>query len=333
MNSSSPENLSSDRKKAIKELVRGRELTNQLLTRLVLGKPHAGEFAADELVVKIMGSFSETIMIILNGSGATIDEAVGSPSSDGRKSEDSGESSKCTPPAMKDRRGCYKRRKTSQTWTRETPTLIDDGHAWRKYGQKVILNAKHPRNYFRCTHKFDQGCQATKQVQLTEDEPPMYRTTYHGFHTCKNPLIKSPHHDDHISLDSGRNSVLLNFGSNSNPNPNSNHNKSSHNPYFPTTITTTTTFPLIKQEYKEDQKPSDLNPNQLSASNYFWSPDLAMFESSGPLTGLSSGSDHGDVISSGVYSCTASTHSHGLDMDDMMVGAVDFADDVLQFEF
>nr|GEZ84824.1 RNA-directed DNA polymerase, eukaryota, reverse transcriptase zinc-binding domain protein [Tanacetum cinerariifolium] len=27
-------------------------------------------------------------------------------------------------------------------------------------------------NYYRCTHKFDQGCRATKQVQKTEDEPP-----------------------------------------------------------------------------------------------------------------------------------------------------------------
>lgn len=48
------------------------------------------------------------------------------------------------------------------------------------------------RNYFRCTHKFDQGCLALKQVQQIQDDPPLVRTTYHGHHTCKN-FHKSVH--------------------------------------------------------------------------------------------------------------------------------------------
>ena len=36
-------------------------------------------------------------------------------------------------------------RKNSQSWIRITPNFHDDGYAWRKYGQKVILNAKHQR--------------------------------------------------------------------------------------------------------------------------------------------------------------------------------------------
>ena len=35
-------------------------------------------------------------------------------------------------------------RKNSETWTAVSST-IEDGHAWRKYGQKEILNAKFPR--------------------------------------------------------------------------------------------------------------------------------------------------------------------------------------------
>ncbi|KAF8397048.1 hypothetical protein HHK36_018686 [Tetracentron sinense] len=35
--------------------------------------------------------------------------------------------------------------RTSETWTKVSPTPIDDGRAWRKYGQKEILNAKYPR--------------------------------------------------------------------------------------------------------------------------------------------------------------------------------------------
>lgn len=46
-----------------------------------------------------------------------------------------------------------KRRTTTETWTKDTPTLFEDGHAWRKYGQKVILNAKHPRYQHICLLK------------------------------------------------------------------------------------------------------------------------------------------------------------------------------------
>lgn len=42
------------------------------------------------------------------------------------------------------------------------------------------------RCYYRCTHKDDQGCQATKQVQQKDNEdPPKYVVTYNKQHTCK----------------------------------------------------------------------------------------------------------------------------------------------------
>lgn len=47
------------------------------------------------------------------------------------------------------------------------------------------------RCYFRCSHKPDQGCRATKQVQQMEDDPKMYHITYIGHHTCKR-TFKSP---------------------------------------------------------------------------------------------------------------------------------------------
>ncbi|WCJ33454.1 WRKY DNA-binding protein 70 [Euphorbia peplus] len=75
-------------------------------------------------------------------------------------------------------------RKNRHTWSKDTCYLTDDGFQWRKYGQKVIQNEKYPRNYFRCTHKDDQGCLATKQVQRIQQDPPIYRTTYYGHHTC-----------------------------------------------------------------------------------------------------------------------------------------------------
>ncbi|XP_062198729.1 transcription factor WRKY19-like [Phragmites australis] len=61
---------------------------------------------------------------------------------------------------------------------------VDDGHSWRKYGQKEILGAKHPRGYYRCTHRHSQGCAATKQVQRTDEDPTLFDVIYHGAHTC-----------------------------------------------------------------------------------------------------------------------------------------------------
>ncbi|KAJ8444727.1 hypothetical protein Cgig2_030401 [Carnegiea gigantea] len=57
---------------------------------------------------------------------------------------------------------------------------LDDGYTWRKYGQKDILGAKHPR----CTHRHTRGCGATKQVQRTDEDPTIFHVIYRGEHTC-----------------------------------------------------------------------------------------------------------------------------------------------------
>lgn len=62
------------------------------------------------------------------------------------------------------------------------------------------------RSYFRCTHKYTQGCKATKQVQKVELEPRMFSITYIGTHTCntnaETPKIKACDHHDEIIMDS-----------------------------------------------------------------------------------------------------------------------------------
>ncbi|KAI9108019.1 hypothetical protein K1719_020892 [Acacia pycnantha] len=116
-----------------------------------------------------------------------------------------------------------------QTWVEETKrSPKEDGHAWRKYGQKIILKAKHPRNYYRCTHKHDQGCEAIKQVQKIQDDPPLFRTTYFGHHTCTNPL------NPHIFLDSydlinSTSAFILSF-ENNNQNINNNNLSTTFDP-------------------------------------------------------------------------------------------------------
>lgn len=83
----------------------------------------------------------------------------------------------------------HKKRKIMPKWTKEVrvdsgAADVGDGCSWRKYGQKGILGAKHPRCYFRCRHRATQGCPATKQVQRSDGDPLLFRVIYHGEHTC-----------------------------------------------------------------------------------------------------------------------------------------------------
>ncbi|KAJ4832558.1 hypothetical protein Tsubulata_000129 [Turnera subulata] len=305
-------NLPSDRMKAVNELVQGREFANQL--KAILNNPKGisddglALFSREDLVTKILNSFTNTLSILNRADSSSGEVSDQFPATShrcgGRKlSEDSGESSKSS--TGKDRRGCYKRRKTAHSWTKESSTLIEDGFAWRKYGQKKILDAKYPRNYYRCTHKFDQGCQATKQVQQVEEE--LYSTTYCGHHTCKSIVKASELFLDSADADS---TIFLSFSTTKGEDNISGDNLD--NPFFPS-------FQSIKQENNQDNISSNLTHHQYSSSSeYLVSPDLSTF-------------DHADVIS-GVNSSSTTASAHGLDMG-MMVGSVSFIDDVLQFEF
>ncbi|KMT14952.1 hypothetical protein BVRB_3g064600 [Beta vulgaris subsp. vulgaris] len=89
----------------------------------------------------------------------------------------------------KQRKGVIESNKKARFLT-ETTTQVDDGFAWRKYGQKEILSAKYPRHYYRCTHRHSQGCCATKQVQKN-DEGNTYSILYLGLHSCSTGIIAS----------------------------------------------------------------------------------------------------------------------------------------------
>lgn len=70
---------------------------------------------------------------------------------------------------------------------RRTSSTLADGYMWRKYGQKVTRGHKHPRCYYRCTHKFDQGCNASRRVQRSDEDPLIYDISYSGVHSCAPP--------------------------------------------------------------------------------------------------------------------------------------------------
>jgi hypothetical protein len=61
-----------------------------------------------------------------------------------------------------------------------------DRYEWRKYGKKRINGTHFTKSYFRCTHKDDMGCLATKYVQQKDSisDPPVFQVTYNSEHTC-----------------------------------------------------------------------------------------------------------------------------------------------------
>ncbi|WVZ54791.1 hypothetical protein U9M48_005537 [Paspalum notatum var. saurae] len=76
-------------------------------------------------------------------------------------------------------------RKDERSWTSDTYAPYDDGHQWRKYGEKKLSNSNFPRFYYRCTYKNDMKCPATKQVQQKDtSDPPLFSVTYFNHHTC-----------------------------------------------------------------------------------------------------------------------------------------------------
>ncbi|KAG5616324.1 hypothetical protein H5410_016148 [Solanum commersonii] len=170
-------------KRLINELVEGKIFVVQLQS--LLKQPNESVLAV-ELIRKIWGSFSQAITV-LNSLGNS-DNSLTQSQIEEVDQPNSGSGLKMKK-EKQDRRGCYKRRKTSGSWMRESETM-NDGCAWRKYGQKKILNSKYPRCYYRCTHKYDQECRATKQVQIIQENPiKMYQTTYFGNHTCNSTKI------------------------------------------------------------------------------------------------------------------------------------------------
>ncbi|XP_061362374.1 WRKY DNA-binding transcription factor 70-like [Gastrolobium bilobum] len=263
--------LSNGRKEMEQELLRGRDIANQLLEVLVhKSNTHHEDVRgsmlpfAEDLVRKVLRSFTNTLFI-LNTSNDVSNEVVVpitvrdfSSSANCQKPEDTDETRESffNP---KSRRGCYKRKSTAPTWEKDSSNLIEDGYAWRKYGQKMTMNAKYLRSYFRCTHKNEQGCPAIKQVQRIQDYPPLYRTTYYGHHKCKSSINSEMILEPNSSSGS---SIFLSF----------NNSLSSKEEYpFSSSL-----FASTKHEPMEVIPNDHVAHNQLSSSDYLMPCDYEL---------------------------------------------------------
>ncbi|CAL9780251.1 unnamed protein product [Musa acuminata subsp. burmannicoides] len=85
------------------------------------------------------------------------------------------------------------RRDSRRNYVRQEVTAapFNDGHQWRKYGEKTIAGCIFPRGYYRCTYSKDQRCEAKKQVQQQDcGVPSLFLVIYKGEHTCKSMVLR-----------------------------------------------------------------------------------------------------------------------------------------------
>ncbi|XP_065046045.1 transcription factor WRKY45-1-like [Musa acuminata AAA Group] len=183
-------------KAAMEELIRGQEQVTRLQSMLKdMLPPEYPSGPAADLLIEVLSSFSKALSLLDLGSSAEANP----PSSNG------GVRRKMQSPRRVSCRG----RQHPNTCRTTFLKTIEDGFTWRKYGQKNIYGAKHPRSYYRCIHKHGQGCQATRQVQRTELDDSTFAITYMGDHTCTDattPRDQPTHHD----ITSGSNTAAAN---------------------------------------------------------------------------------------------------------------------------
>ncbi|KAG9139510.1 hypothetical protein Leryth_024007 [Lithospermum erythrorhizon] len=290
----------------VMELVKGKEYANQLqaiLSKIVLGDEEVA--LGEELAHKVLRSFTDTlarVSLCRTNKLGQIKTSV---------EKDFGESGKKRPAEMmKDKRGCYRRRKDVISWVIVSPTT-EDGYAWRKYGQKAIQNSKHPRCYFRCTHKFDRDCKALKHVEKIEgDGLILYKTTYISQHTCKDQTRAQIIVDSEVTDSTSMIDFRVKM-----PTSNSLHHIPPTNNNFVPPI-------IIKQESNGDTK-SDLTDNLSSiASSAIW-PAVVGSEGYSPKMA----SIHDQEVASSLYAGDASTSLGDLDIKSLI------SDKFLDFPF
>ncbi|VVB16819.1 unnamed protein product [Arabis nemorensis] len=169
--------MNSPHEKAVKAILYGHSCAMRLKMRLDDPMADSGSVSSYDLAKSIVDCFSNAISVL----------------SDKPKSEDdqfSDLSSMDSPPPHPQKKQSKKRKidstNSSENWRDDSPDpLYDDGFLWRKYGQKSIKKSHHQRSYYRCSYNIDHNCEARKHEQKIKDNPPVYRTTYFGQHTCK----------------------------------------------------------------------------------------------------------------------------------------------------
>lgn len=163
---------------ASEELIKGREFATQLEALL------RERSSANQAQISIMTE----VMATISGALVSLDRSQKTEELLQHEDDENARKKLKIQSVQRRQRGCYRRRSHPFTSRTIASNSAEDGHAWRKYGQKVIHSNKFPRCYYRCTHKYDQDCKATRQVQRSEEDPSLFVITYFGEHTCRGPM-------------------------------------------------------------------------------------------------------------------------------------------------
>ncbi|XP_024012297.1 probable WRKY transcription factor 62 [Eutrema salsugineum] len=226
--------MKSCQQKAMETLLHGHGCANQL--KLIMDQAQSDtSMEREDLAKSVLHCFSDALSIL-------IDTNDHHHHQDDQSNNSSPQDS--SPVLESGRKSLNKRgRKTSMAESsdyrrHESPNPIyHDGFLWRKYGQKQIKESGHQRyihihilaytyillggfqlikkkksiydengrSYYKCAYTKDQNCEAKKQVQMIQHNPPLYSTTYFGHHTCQLhqayatfPIDESDPQDSHM---------------------------------------------------------------------------------------------------------------------------------------
>lgn len=171
--------MNSHHEKAVQAIMYGHSCAMTLKLRLDDPLADGGPVSSYDLAKSIVDSFSNAISILTD-----------TPKSEDDQFSDLSSSPPPPPPPPQESHSKKKRKidittNPSEYWRDDSPDPIYyDGYLWRKYGQKCIKQSNHQRSYYRCSYNKDHNCEARKHEQKIKDNPPVYRTTYFGHHTC-----------------------------------------------------------------------------------------------------------------------------------------------------
>ncbi|OIV96788.1 hypothetical protein TanjilG_18248 [Lupinus angustifolius] len=285
----------------IDEVLQGLELARQL--QMNLSVPYSCKETRNQLIQKIISTFEKALQMV-----KWKRESLGEPSSQHlaiRVSES---------PPLSDSEGYIdlkdhdhivsRKRETLTIWTktiRVKPGMgveepLEDGHSWRKYVQKDILEAVYPRGYYKCTHRNIQGCLATKKEQRSDEDPTVLEITYRGKHTCTmttnivTPSAPNENQESNLNTNpQNQNNSLLSLEQQPNPNEQvlnlraglkvqrDNLNSSPHDQSFPSTSNIKTENQIIPLSpmLENCSSPSYISPATSGISHFAVSPSLA----------------------------------------------------------
>ncbi|XP_020675371.2 probable WRKY transcription factor 53 [Dendrobium catenatum] len=203
---------------------------------------------------KLQSTFATAIAIIKLMEQRGLPSPPPSSATDSPRSQSSERSFK-----EQERREMCKKRKSLPRWSEQVKACsgsameipLDDGHSWRKYGQKDILGAKFPRCYYRCTYRHSHGCVATKQIQRSDNNSSLFDITYRGAHTCNHGFQKpSPLTNEQIIHQNQSIKVKTEALS-------SNEQKSESSPYFSFPLTPKSCLKLESNVFSSSSNPEN----------------------------------------------------------------------------